>query len=146
MTIEARLENWGRVVRDPRWQPQHCASWAKLATALGRQDDTEAPQQIVLKDVADGWLLEQAWQMVIPPLEKRLLQYHYVHRMPPDMVCRILVRKYGASPNTLKHWKVRHAKAVSVMLHILGILDARDRIKEEADRVLAQAKEMGVMA
>nr|DAH73667.1 MAG TPA: antitermination protein Q [Caudoviricetes sp.] len=146
MTIEARLENWGRVVRDPRWQPQHCASWAKLATALGRQDDSEAPQQIVLKDVEDGWLLEQAWQTINDPLSKRLLQYHFVHRMSAEMVCRMLVRRYGASPNTLKHWKVRLAKALSVMSRVVETEEARARVKEEADQVLARAKEMGVAA
>lgn len=142
MTIEARLENWGRVVRDPRWQPQHCASWAKLATALGRQDDTEAPQQIVLKDVADGWLLERAWQTINDPLSKRLLQYHFVHRMSAEMVCRMLVRRYGASPSTLKHWKVRLAKALSVMSRVVETEEARARAKEDADRIIALARQL----
>lgn len=144
MTIEARLENWGRVVRDPQWQPKHCASWAKLATALSRQDETGAPQQIVPRDVVDGWLLEQAWQAIHDPLAKRLLQYHYVHGMSAELVCRILVRKYGQSPNTLKHWKVRHAKAMSVMSRVLEGIHARGQIAARADRLIAEAAEMGL--
>lgn len=144
MTIEARLENWGRVVRDPRWQPQHCASWAKLATALQRQDDMEAPQPVVPKDVGDGWLLEQAWQGIRDPLAKRLLQYHYVHGFSAELVCRILVRKHGASPTTLKHWKVRHAKALLVMSRVLEGIHAREQIKEQADRLIAEVAEMGL--
>lgn len=144
MTIEARLENWGRVVRDPRWQPQHCASWAKLATALRRQDDTEAPQQIVPQDVADGWMVEQAWQGIQDPLAKRLLQYHYVHRMSAELVCRILVRKYGAAPNTLKHWKVRHAKAILVMARVIDGIQAAEQVKERAEALLAELAEAGL--
>lgn len=138
MTIEARLENWGRVVRDPRWQPKHCASWAKLATALSRQDEWGAPQRIVPRDVADGWLLEQAWQAIHDPLAKRLLQYHYVHGLSSEVVCRILVRKYGQSPNTLQHWKVRHAKALSVMTRVLDGISARGQVKAKTDSLKAK--------
>jgi len=145
MTIEARLENWGRVVRDPRWQPKHCASWAKLATALSRQDDCGAPQQVVPLDVEDGWLLEQAWQAIHDPLAKRLLQYHYVHRLSAELVCRILVRKYGQSPNTLKHWKVRHAKAMTVMSHVLDGIRARELVVTHADRLIAEVSGRNVM-
>lgn len=142
MTIEERLENWGRVVRDPRWQPQHCASWAKLATALALRDDTGAPQQIILRDVADGWLVERAWQAINDPLAKRLLQFHYVNRLSAELVCRVLVRKYGASPNTLKHWKVRHAKALIVMVRVLDGIERCEQIKAQADRMIAVASGM----
>ncbi|CAJ0772993.1 hypothetical protein R8510_03180 [Ralstonia chuxiongensis] len=86
MGIEDRLENWSRVVRDPSWQPQYCASWARLAVAM-RDAESGAPQAIVSIDVNDGWLVEHAWQKIADPIAKRLLQYHYVHRMPAEMVC-----------------------------------------------------------
>ena len=71
MGIEDRLENWSRVVRDPSWQPQYCASWARLAVAM-RDAECGAPQAIVSIDVNDGWLVEQAWQKIADPVAKRL--------------------------------------------------------------------------
>jgi len=119
MGIEQRLENWARVVRDPRSQPQCCASWAKLATALRDAEKGIVTEPAIPRDVADGWLVERAWQRISDPIAKRLLQYYYVHQFPPEIVCRILVRKYGASHHTLKHWNVRLAKAHSIAAHVI---------------------------
>lgn len=138
MGIEDRLENWSRVVRDPSWQPQYCASWARLAVAM-RDAECGAPQAIISIDVNDGWLVEQAWQKIADPVAKRLLQYHYVHRMPAEMVCRILVRKYGASPHTLKHWKVRLAKAQSIMSHVIDSEVARAQMTKAVRAAAAAA-------
>lgn len=117
--IVSRLENWARVVRDPRWQPQYCASWARLATVMRDIEKGVASDPPVERDVADGWLVERAWKRIADPLAKRLLQYHYVHRMPQEMVCRIMVRKYGAPHHTLKHWDVRLAKAHSIASYVI---------------------------
>ncbi|WP_303678270.1 hypothetical protein [Ralstonia mannitolilytica] len=119
MGIEQRLENWARVVRDPRTQPQCCASWAKLATAIRDAERGDVREPGIPCDVHDGWLVERAWQRISDPIAKRLLQYYYVHQLPPEIVCRILVRKYGASHHTLKHWKVRLAKAHSIAAHVI---------------------------
>ncbi|CBJ38314.1 conserved protein of unknown function [Ralstonia solanacearum CMR15] len=129
------------VVRDPRWQPQCCASWAKLATALRDAEKGSIHEASVPRDVADGWLVESAWQKISDPIAKRLLQYHYVHRMPPEMVCRILVRKYGASPHTLKHWKVRLAKAHLIAAHVIDSEVARTEMAAAVKRISS-----GVMA
>ncbi|QMV32389.1 hypothetical protein 8G_00070 [Ralstonia phage Hyacinthe] len=125
MGIEQRLENWSRTVRDPRWQPQCCASWAKLATALRDAEKGVVAESAMPRDVHDGWLVERAWQKIADPISKRLLQLHYVHQFPPEIVCRILVRKYGASHHTLKHWKVRLAKAHAIAVHLIDSEAAR---------------------
>ena len=135
MGIEERLENWGRCVRDPLTQPQHCASWAKLATALRDAEKGIVAEPSVPRDVPDGWLVERAWQKINDPIAKRLLQYYYVHQFPPEIVCRILVRKFGASPHTLKHWKVRLAKAHSIEVHVIDGEVARDEMAAAVKRM-----------
>jgi len=87
MGIEKRLENWAAVVRDPRSQPQCCASWAKLATALRDAEKGTVAEPPIPRDVQDGWLVERAWQRIADPISKRLLQYYYVHQFPPEIVC-----------------------------------------------------------
>lgn len=138
MNIEDRLNNWGRVVRDPRWQPQCCASWARVATALRDAAERQAEIPLLPRDIEDGWRVERAWQRIQDPLAKRLLQYHYVHRMEAEMVCRVLVRKYGAAPNTLRHWETRLAKAQRVMMHVLSLEDARRQLARQVARQSAQ--------
>lgn len=135
MGIEERLENWGRCVRDPLTQPQHCASWAKLATALRDAEKGIVAEPSIPRDVPDGWLVERAWQKINDPIAKRLLQYYYVHQFPPEIVCRILVRKFGASPHTLKHWKVRLAKAHSIAAHVIDGEAAREEMAAAVKRM-----------
>ncbi|MGA3803707.1 hypothetical protein ACI2VP_05160 [Ralstonia nicotianae] len=135
MGIEQRLENWARTVRDPLTQPQCCASWAKLATALRDAEKGIAAEPSIPKDVQDGWLVERAWQKINDPIAKRLLQYYYVHQFPPEIVCRILVRKFGASPHTLKHWKVRLAKAHSIAAHVIDGEVAREEMAAAVKRM-----------
>lgn len=135
MGIEQRLDNWGRVVRDPRTQPQCCASWAKLATALRDAEKGIVAEPSMPRDVHDGWLVERAWQKINDPIAKRLLQYYYVHQFPPEIVCRILVRKFGASHHTLKHWKVRLAKAHSIAAHVIDGEVAREEMAAAVKRM-----------
>ena len=135
MGIEQRLENWARVVRDPQSQPQCCASWAKLATALRDAEKGMVAEPSIPRDLQDGWLVERAWQRIADPISKRLLQYYYVHQLPPEIVCRILVRKYGASHHTLKHWKVRLAKAHSIAAHVIDGEVARAEMAAAVQRM-----------
>lgn len=118
--IEQRLDNWGFVVRDPKTRPQFCASWARTAVALRDADLHSDSDGMPKNDIEDGWLVEQAWQLIRDPLAKRLLQHHYVFRYSPELVCRILVRKYSASPSVAQHWDVRLAKSKVIMLKVLG--------------------------
>lgn len=128
--IGERLDNWSRVVRDPGTRPQFCASWAKTAIALrnseSRPDSDARPQN----DMADGWLVERAWQDIKDPLAKRLLQHHYVFRMSPELVCRIMVNKYSAAPGILRHWDVRLAKSHAIMQKVLSNMARAENFEE----------------
>ncbi|WP_198432734.1 hypothetical protein [Burkholderia ubonensis] len=128
--IGERLDNWSRVVRDPGTRPQFCASWARTAVALRnvglRSDSDDVPQN----DIPDGWIVEQAWQSIRDPLAKRLLQHHYIFRMSPELVCRILVRKYSAAPGVLNHWDVRLAKSHAIMLKVLADMARAENFEE----------------
>ncbi|MDN7490573.1 hypothetical protein QZM35_22945 [Burkholderia sp. AU45274] len=125
--IEQRLDNWGFVVRDPKTRPQFCASWARTAVALRDAESRADSDAMPRNDVSDGWMVEQAWQLIRDPLAKRLLQHHYVFRYSPELVCRILVRKYSASPSVAQHWDVRLSKSKVIILKVL------DEIKRDGE-------------
>lgn len=89
--IEARLENWSRIVRSPRFQSGECAAWAKWYVALR---DAERPRDtpVMTKDERDGWLVEKAWSMMPNHVAKWTLKYQYIWMMSPDQI-QIRMRK-----------------------------------------------------
>ncbi|WP_174936694.1 hypothetical protein [Burkholderia lata] len=135
-SIEQRLDNWGFVVRDPKTRPQFCASWARTAIALRDAESHVDSDSMPKNDIPDGWTMEQAWQLIRDPLAKRLLQHHYVFRMSPELVCRILVRKYSASPSVLQHWDVRLAKSHAIVLKVLQDIKLDSEAEKYFDKPL----------
>lgn len=100
-TIDERLENWGKVVRSPRFQSGECAAWAKLYVAIrdsGKTLDTPA----MTKDEADGWLVERAWAMLPNHVFKWVLKYHWVWNMGPQQIRTRMHKSHGVSLRGVK--------------------------------------------
>lgn len=95
-TIEERLENWGRVMRSPRFQSGECAAWAKLYVAIrdsGKTLDTPS----MTKDEADGWLVERAWSMLPNHIFKWVLKYTWVWNMSAQQVQTRMFKTHKAN-------------------------------------------------
>lgn len=123
MTLEERLDNWGRVVRSPRYQTGVCALWAKWYVALRVARGEDEPNVRIPVEDRDGWEIERAWSGMPAHVPKWLLKYHYVWRMSHDQI------------------RVRMAKTHGVRLHKsqmeVLMCDARARLSRELIRMTA---------
>ncbi|MCY0389733.1 hypothetical protein OVY01_21555 [Robbsia sp. Bb-Pol-6] len=80
MTMEDRMQNWGGVVRSPRFKASTCAVWAQWFIAL-RDQGTRASTAPFVHDEADAWAIERAWREIPNPVTKALLKAWYVQNM-----------------------------------------------------------------
>jgi hypothetical protein len=123
MTLEERLDNWGRVVRSPKYQTGVCAAWAKWYVAKRGEDAAVEPHAAISPDDRDGWMIERAWCAMPAHAPKWLLKYHYVWRMSPEQI------------------RVRMFKNHSTRIHQSQIdayiADARSRLTRELVRLTA---------
>ena len=87
-TFEERLENWGRVVRSPRYQSGVCAVWARwfVSTRNSIEDDKSAPVASIPPVDKDGWIVERAWAHMPDDVHKWVLKYEFVWRMSSEQV------------------------------------------------------------
>jgi hypothetical protein len=122
MTLEERLDNWGRVVRSPMYQDGVCAVWAKWYIAK-RDVNAVEPNASIPPEDRDGWLIERAWSEMPAHVPKWLLKYHYVWRMSPEQI-RIRMFK--------KHSTRIHRSQIEAY-----IADARSRLTRELVRLTA---------
>ncbi|MEX3914865.1 hypothetical protein AB4Y43_01275 [Paraburkholderia sp. BR10872] len=94
--FEARLENWSRVVRSPRFQSGECALWAKWYVLL-RDSGKPMNAPTMTKDEWDGWLVEKAWAMLPNHVSKWTLKYSYVWNMSPEQVQTRMRKTHNAN-------------------------------------------------
>ncbi len=95
MTLEERLENWGRVVRDPRFKAGTCALWAQWYVAIRDHGNSEPPAHIT-RDERDAWDVERAWSKMTNEPNKTALKAWYVENMDPGALQTTMWRKHGA--------------------------------------------------
>ena len=94
--IEARLQNWARLVRV---YPHRAMSMTGIACEIlrkhGREEnrppvyDPDAVVKPAPIDERDGWRLEKEWAQ-LPEKQKRILKNVYIVRLHPDRLCRSL--------------------------------------------------------
>jgi len=99
--IDDRLENWGRVVRSPRFQSGECALWAKWFVTL-RDLGKPMTAPAMTKDEWDGWLIEKAWSDLPNHTYKWALKYYWVWNMDSDQVSTRLRKSHGISTRGIK--------------------------------------------
>ena len=107
MNIEDRLDNWGRVVRDPRWQPQCCASWARVATALRDAAERQAAIPLLPRDIgtAGGSSAHGSASGTRSP--SACCNTTMCTAWRPRWCAACWCANYGAAPSTLRHWEAR---------------------------------------
>ncbi|MFM0101984.1 hypothetical protein PQR01_00350 [Paraburkholderia rhynchosiae] len=100
-TLEPRLENWARAQRSSGYSPGRAASAEGMWRGGGWRELRAAPVPI---DAADAALVNDAWKRLMP-LDKDVLQMHYVWRAPSAFICRRLKLKQGRDKhgNSLAH-------------------------------------------
>lgn len=140
--LEARLDNWGCVVRDGL-RFDHCAS-AEHRYRPERGEAFEmrrAPGLVV--DVGDGWLVESAWRELRYPQQRWLLKLHFVRKMQRNAVIKWVAKRTG---HAIKPWQYQGeiAYAMRQLKKILdmGIPELQNR-RQQFDSLL---KSKSVMA
>lgn len=90
MTLDDRLENWGKVVRSSKFQKGSCAMWARwyavLRGPIPDDEDRSAPPRLLTVGELDGWEVERAWRTIPSVTAKWLLKYHYVWKCSPQQL------------------------------------------------------------
>ena len=87
--LDARCANWGYVLRRRRSGKSVSLIWDGYYRAKSWNES--APQSLHVADVADAWIIEQAWaDPRLFRLHRVCLAYHYVHRLDPRIACRLV--------------------------------------------------------
>ncbi|SDV49084.1 hypothetical protein [Chitinasiproducens palmae] len=105
MTLEDRLENWGRVVRSPLFKFGVCAKWAAWYCGIrgfvrDADDEFLASQPPITRDDRDGWDVERAWKTMTNPVTKELLKQVYVERRSMEQIRTIMWKMHNARIRT----------------------------------------------
>ncbi|WP_069227282.1 hypothetical protein [Burkholderia diffusa] len=103
MAIEKRLENWARAQRNGAGGDggrDSLIATIYFPTVPGRSVDTTI-------DLEDANRVEAAVRKLMP-LDRKVLQMHYVWRKPPFVICRRLGLK--VRPTTIFDFALAHAK------------------------------------
>lgn len=102
MSIEKRLENWARAQRNGGGEGGSDSLVASIyfPSVGGRSIDSTL-------DLEDANKVEVAVRKLMP-LDRKLLQLHYVWRKPPFVICRRLGLK--VRPTTIFDFAFTHAK------------------------------------
>ncbi|WP_248322019.1 hypothetical protein [Caballeronia sp. Sq4a] len=141
-TIEQRLENWGRVVRSPRFQSGECAAWAKLYVAIrdsGKTLDTPS----MTKDEADGWLIERAWAMLPNHVYKWVLKYTWVWNMSPEQIRARMHKAHGVSLRGVKS-EIVLADARTALCRNISALKAAEVLLKNVSEPCCKPEETSV--
>lgn len=125
--IDDRLENWGKVVRSPRFQSGECGLWAKWYVML-RDSGKPVEAPAMTKDERDGWLVEKAWSMLPNHTYKWSLKYHWVWRMDLEQVSTRMRKSHGISTRGIKMELVL-AQAKTALRKNIASLTAKDFLK-----------------
>lgn len=104
MTLDERLDNWGRAQR----LGGH--SGRAIGSAEGRYRATPPEANIarMLIDEADAAEVESAWKRLMP-FDKDVLRLYYIWEAPPHIMCRRLRIRYR--PASVLELAIAHAKA-----------------------------------
>lgn len=100
MTFEERLENWARAQRGGAGGGDSLTANIYFQSVAGRSIDSTL-------DGEDAQRVELAMRLIMP-LDRKVLQMHYVWRASPPVICRRLGLK--ARPATIFDLALVHAK------------------------------------
>lgn len=116
--LDARLDNWGMVVRDGL-RFEHCGS-AEYRYRPARGESFEARRQPgLVVDVRDGWFVELAWKRLDKAHHRWLLKLHFVRRMPRNAVIKWVAKRTGY---TVKSWQFQ-GELIYAMRQLQKMLD-----------------------
>lgn len=84
--LEARLENWRRVVLTRGDTRGTCALWAAWYVSLRDLKSREERPRGIAPDILDGWVVEAAWRALPNHVSKWILRYRYVFNMGQEQI------------------------------------------------------------
>lgn len=104
MTLDERLDNWGKAQR----LGGHSGRAIGSAEGRYRTSPPEANIARMLIDEADAAEVERAWKRLMP-FDKDVLRLYYIWEAPPHIMCRRLRIRYR--PASVLELAIAHAKA-----------------------------------
>jgi len=130
MTLEERLDNWGRVVRSPNYESGVCAAWAKWYVAKRGAGDSAEPVASIPPEDRDAWEIERAWSAMPAHAAKWLLKYHYVWRMGHDQIRVQMFKKHST--------RIHQSQMEAYMADARSRL-TRELVKQTANKIISTA-------
>lgn len=123
MTLDERLDNWGKANRVGGPRPGYCAPWARLADVIanGRQSTP-----VVVYDDVDAERVTRAWRR-LGVLHQRLLKALYITNLPVELICRRL----GIRQRPMSIFDLELARAKNMMRQHLEKVDAEKLVNRE---------------
>lgn len=123
MTLDERLDNWGKANRVGGPRPGYCAPWARLADVIanGRQSSP-----LVVYDEQDAERVTRAWRR-LDVLHQRLLKALYITNLPVELICRRL----GIRQRPMSIFDLELARAKNMLRQHLEKLDAQIIVNRE---------------
>ena len=137
MKIEERLENWARAQRSTGAGSGGSGLTSQIYFRSERVPGLSIDASVDGEDVGR---VERAWRGLLP-LDRKMLQMHYVWRMPAAVICRRLGLK--VRPTTVFDLALAHAKrAIEERLHAPqpDFVSIQSIIEKLADDTLAKSK------
>jgi hypothetical protein len=134
-SLEDRLDNWGRVVRMPKFQSGVCSQWARWYVAC--RNSLAASQEpvgaVILKDELDGWIVEAAWASMPNHVAKWMLKYSFVWRMSDDQIQSRMRVKHNANLRG-RNMELAMAEARRAISKILAEREAGEIIRNASKK------------
>ncbi|MDT6993207.1 hypothetical protein [Burkholderia cenocepacia] len=103
--LEPRLENWARAQRSSGYAPAGAGS----AEGMYRSGFRESCSDQDPLDLLDARVVNEAWKGLMP-LDKDVLQLHYVWRAHSSFICRRLKLKQGRGNEHIWTFALYHAQ------------------------------------
>jgi hypothetical protein len=123
MTLDERLDNWGRAQRLGGYSGRAIGS----AEGRYRASPPQANIERMLIDEQDAGEVERAWARLMP-FDKDVLRLYYIWEAPPHVICRRL--RIRSRPASVLDLAVAHAKR-----EIGRVLKAIAETKSDIDRL-----------
>lgn len=103
MTLDERLDNWGRAQRLGGYSGRAIGS----AEGRYRASPPQANIERMLIDEKDAAEVEKGWARLMP-FDKDVLRLYYIWEAPPHLICRRL--RIRARPTSVLELAIAHAK------------------------------------
>ncbi|URF02806.1 hypothetical protein [Cupriavidus campinensis] len=126
MTLDERLDNWGRAQRLGGYSGRAIGS----AEGRYRASPPQANIERMLIDEKDAEEVERAWARLMP-FDKDVLRLYYIWEAPPSLICRRLRIRYRPASVldlAIAHAKQEIGKALKAICETKSLIEQRQNL------------------